>query len=84
MEVERRVREYVVSELLYDRDLPALGDDDSLLGPGLLDSVGVLRLVAWIEEEFGIPVPDEDVVPENLETIGRLAALVRRKQGEAG
>jgi acyl carrier protein len=84
MEVERRVREYVVNELLYDRDLPALGDDDSLLGPGLLDSVGVLRLVAWIEEEFGIPVPDEDVVPENLETIGRLAALVRRKQGEAG
>lgn len=84
MEVERRVREYVVNELLYDREIAALGDDDSLLGPGLLDSVGVLRLVAWIEEEFGVQVPDEDVVPENLETVARLAALVRHRQGGAG
>jgi acyl carrier protein len=84
MEVERHLREYVTTELLYDRELAELGDDDSLLGPGLLDSVGVLRLVAWIEEEFGVQVPDEDVVPDNLETIGRLAALVRRRQGAQG
>jgi acyl carrier protein len=84
MELERRIRDYVTSELLYDRDVPNLGDDDSLLGPGLLDSVAVLRLVAWIEEEFGVPVPDEDVVPDNVETVKRLAALIRRRQGAAG
>ena len=84
MELERRIREYVTGELLYDRDASALGDEDSLLGPGLLDSVGVLRLVAWIEEEFGVSIPDEEIVPDNLETLARLAALVRRKQGAAG
>jgi len=84
MELERRIREYVTRELLYDRDVSALKDDDSLLGPGLLDSVAVLRLVAWIEEEFGIPFPDEDVVPDNVETVRRLADLVRRRQGAAG
>ncbi len=79
MSLERRLREYLTQELLYDRDLATLGDDDLLLGPGLLDSVAVLRLVAWIEEEFGVPVLSDEVVPENLETVRRLADLVRRK-----
>jgi acyl carrier protein len=80
MELERRIREYVTSELLYDRDASALGDDDSLLGPGLLDSVAILRLVSWLEEEFGVSIPDEEVVPDHIETVHRLAELVRRRQ----
>ena len=84
MELERRIKAYVTTELLYDRDAIALGDDDSLLGPGLLDSVGILRLVAWLEEEFGVSIPDEDVVPDHVETVSRLAALVRRRQAAAG
>ena len=69
MELERRIRDYVTTELLYDRDAGSLGDDDSLLGPGLLDSVGILRLVSWLGEEFGVDIPDEDVVPDNIETV---------------
>jgi acyl carrier protein len=84
MEIERRIRQYVTTELLYDRDASALGDDDSLLGPGLLDSVAILRLVAWLEEEFSIGIPDEDVVPDHVETVKRLADLVRSRQGAAG
>jgi acyl carrier protein len=83
MDIERRIREYVTRELLYDRDLVELGDEQSLLAPGLLDSVAILRLVAWIEDEFGFTLLDDDVVPENLETIRRLADLVRRKQAAA-
>lgn len=79
MDLERRIREYVTQELLYDRDLVNLGNDEPLLGPGLLDSVAILRLVAWLEEEFGVQLLDDEVVPENLETVGRLAGLVRRK-----
>ena len=83
MESERRIRDYVTTELLYDRDASALGNDDSLLGPGLLDSVGILRLVSWLEEEFGIRIPDEDVVPENVESVRRLADLVERRRQAA-
>jgi acyl carrier protein len=79
MDLERSLREYLTKELLYDQDVTILGDDDLLLGPGLLDSVAVLRLVAWIEEEFGVHVLSDDVVPENLETVRRVADLVRRK-----
>lgn len=84
MEPERRIRDYVTSELLYDRDASALTDDDSLLGPGLLDSVAILRLVSWLEEEFGVSIPDEEVVPDHIETVRRLADLVRRRQAAGG
>lgn len=84
METERRIRDYVTGELLYDRDAAGLGDDDSLLGPGRLDSVAILRLVAWLEDEFAITIPDEDVVPDHVETIRRLAGLVRQRQAAAG
>ncbi len=84
MELERRIRDYVTSELLYDRDASALADDDSLLGPGLLDSVAILRLVAWLEEEFSVSIPDEEVVPDRIESVHRLADLVRRRQAAGG
>lgn len=80
MDVERRIRDYVTKELLYDRNLEHLGDDDSLLGPGLLDSIAVLRLVGWLEEEFGVTLLDDEVLPENLESVRRLGELVRKKQ----
>ena len=78
--LEDRIREFLTRELLFDLDLKVLGDDDTLLAPGRLDSIGVLRLVSWLEEEFGIQVLDDEVVPENLETIRRLSDMVRRKQ----
>jgi acyl carrier protein len=56
-----------------------IGNDDSLLGSGIIDSIGVLTLVTWIEQEFDVTVADEDVVPENLDTVGRIVAFVERK-----
>ncbi len=53
--------------------------DASLLGSGIIDSIGVLTLVTWLEQEFGIVVADEDVVPENLDTLARIVAFVERK-----
>ncbi len=83
MSVEARIRAFVLDELLYDRELPGLAAADPLVGPGLLDSLGVMRLVLWIEEEFGVQIPDEEVVPENLDTLERVVALVERKRGAA-
>ncbi len=74
---EDRIRQYVLTELLYDADLPGLADDEPLVGPGMLDSMGVMRLILWIEEEFGVHIPDEDVVPERLENLRAVADWVR-------
>jgi len=56
-----------------------VGSDESLLGSGIIDSIGVLTLVTWLEQEFAITVADEDVVPENLDTLARIIAFVERK-----
>lgn len=60
----------------------ALGTGDSLLENGILDSLGILDVVAFLEAEFRIRVTDDDLVPEHFETLERLSAFVERKQRE--
>ena len=55
-----------------------LGIDDRLLGEGIIDSLGVLDIVGYLETEFRISIADDDLTPENFETIGRLTAFVER------
>jgi acyl carrier protein len=64
----------------YVADPAALADDESLLDAGIIDSTGVLDLIGFIEQEFGITVADEELVPENLDSIARLTAFVERKR----
>jgi acyl carrier protein len=72
------VRKFLTNEL--GRDVSAVGRDDSLLESGALDSVGVMRLVAFLGETFGIEVGDDDLTPENFDTIASLTAFVARCQ----
>jgi acyl carrier protein len=60
-----------------------LKDDASLLEEGIMDSTGVLDLVAFIEESFSIRVEDEELIPENLDSVDRLVAFVEKKTGLA-
>jgi acyl carrier protein len=77
--VEERIRSFIVDELLFGQG-DGLGSDDSLSGRGVIDSTGVLEVVSFLEETFGIRVEDRELLPENLDSIGRLAAFVGRKQ----
>jgi acyl carrier protein len=61
-------------------DPSALDDEMSLLDSGIIDSTGVLEVVQFIEEQFGIQVKDEELLPENLDSVGRIARFVERKQ----
>ncbi len=65
----------------YVADPTALADEDSLLDAGIIDSTGVLDLIGFVEQQFGIKVEDDEVVPENLDSIARLAAFVDGKRG---
>lgn len=73
-----RVRHFIV-ENFYVPDGTALGDETSLIESGIVDSTGVLELIAFLEAEFGISVADAEVTPENLETVGRIARYVAGK-----
>jgi acyl carrier protein len=59
-------------------------DDDDLLEEGILDSVGVLDVVGFIEREFAVAAADEDLVPENFRSLARLAAFVDSRSNAAG
>lgn len=78
MELERELIDYIRSEIAYDR-LESLEPDEQLLN-GALDSTDVLRLVVHVESRYDLRIQDEELVPENFETVAALAALIRAKQ----
>lgn len=77
-EIETRVREFIHSNFVLG-DTSSLGAEDSLMDAGVIDSTGVLELTSFLEESFEIVIEDADLVPENLDTIGRIVAFVQRK-----
>jgi acyl carrier protein len=80
MEILEKVRQFIVKNF-YVADPAALADDTSLLDQAIIDSTGVLEVIGYIENEFGITVDDAEMLPENLDSIGRIAAFVQRKKG---
>ena len=78
-EIKTRIAAFIAESFVSGRGGGAPADDDSLTSVGVLDSVGVLSLITFLEEAFGITIADEEVVPDNLDSIARLDAFVRRK-----
>ena len=75
-----RIREYIVENYLYMRQDVQLLEDDPLLARGIIDSMGVMELIAFLEEEFGVTVADTDITEENLGSLGAIARYVTAKQ----
>lgn len=78
MEVETAVREFLRDRGVAGSDT-GVGGDEPLLDSGLLDSASILELVGFLEERFRISIDDEELVPENFETINKVVALVNTK-----
>ena len=77
------LKNFIVDNFLYgDRDV-ALAADDSFSERGIVDSTGILELVAFVETSFGISVADEEIVPENFDSIQRLMFYLNRKRSGA-
>ncbi|MDY0391256.1 acyl carrier protein [Desulfobulbus oligotrophicus] len=73
------IRAFIVSNFLFDTTETPLENDTSFLEQGIIDSTGVLELVEWLEETFSIKVADEELIPENLDSVHLLAQFVGRK-----
>ena len=78
--VIERIRQYVVENYLYMRQDVQLLDDDPLLARGTIDSMGVMELIAFLEEEFGVTVGDADITEENLGSLAAIARYVASRQ----
>lgn len=77
MLIQGQIRNYIIENLLFGSD--NLRDEDSFLEHGVVDSTGVLELVLFAEETFGITVHEEEILPDNFDSISSLARYVTRK-----
>jgi acyl carrier protein len=75
----QQIREFIVTNFLFGQAGNAPADDESLLERGIIDSTGVLELVAFLEQQFGISVGDRELLPENLDSVTNAARFVSRK-----
>ena len=78
IDIEQQVRQYIGSNFIVS-DIESLSAGESLLGRGILDSTGFIELVSYLEETFHFQVADEEMIPENLDSLGSIAAYVTRK-----
>ena len=82
--VDEVVRQFIVENFLFGQQDKQLAADDSFLEKGIVDSAGVLELVAFLEQKYAISILTEEMIPENLDSINNLAQFVQRKlQGPA-
>jgi acyl carrier protein len=73
-----KIRAFIVENFLFGKD-DGLEDDTSFLEEGIIDSTGVLELVSFLEEEYSISVEDEELVPENLDSINNVVQNLKMK-----
>lgn len=78
--VAGQVRSFVVETFLFGDTKTPLPEDGSLIENGLIDSTGILELVAFVEETFDITVSDEEILPANFDSIAKVQAFVERKR----
>ena len=78
MPLSQRLLKFIQDTLIEDQKAPPLGEHDSLIQRGILDSIGLLQIMTFIEQETGLRVPDDEVLPENFETVAQIDELVKK------
>ena len=84
MSVSADIEQFILTELTQGRGITSIAADENLLSKGIVDSHGVMELVGFLEDRYGIAVGDEDLSPENFESVQSIAAFVERKRNGQG
>ena len=77
--IKDKIRSYILENFLFTDDQSALNDEDSFMTQGIIDSTGILEVIFFLEEEFNVKVENEEMVPENLDSVNNLVAFVEKK-----
>ncbi|MCF6282491.1 MAG: acyl carrier protein [Candidatus Polarisedimenticolaceae bacterium] len=80
MSTEVKLRSYILESYLFSDDQSLLDNADSFMEKGILDSTGIMEVIFYLEDEFGIQVEDEEMVPENLDSINNILAFLDSKK----
>ena len=76
--MKTEIRHFIVENYLFGRD-NGFGEEESFLDRGILDSTGVMELIAFIEDRFGVKIEDHELLPENLDSLSSLARFIEQK-----
>jgi acyl carrier protein len=79
-DVRNKLREFITDNFLIGSDFESINDSDSFMEKEIIDSTGVLELTSFVETEFEITIEDEEMTPDNLDSIEKLANFVSRKK----
>ncbi|MFH1061549.1 MAG: acyl carrier protein [Candidatus Omnitrophota bacterium] len=80
MEIKPTIKEFIINNFLMGADSANIQNDTSFLEEGVIDSTGILELVEFTQETFSIVIEDEELIPDNLDSIDKIAAFIHRKQ----
>lgn len=83
MQVQQQIKQFISDNFLFGQGADKLGLDDSFLENGIIDSTGVLELVTFLEEKFPVKIDDDELVPDNLDSINNLVRFIEGKLNEA-
>jgi acyl carrier protein len=79
--MQTEIRQFIIDNFLFGQSDKPFANGDSFLENGIIDSTGVLELIAFLEERYQIPIEDQDLIPANLDSIDQIVGFVSRKQG---
>jgi len=80
MDIKDQIRDLIHNNFIYTNSGNGLADDLSFLDSGIIDSTGVLELISFVEETFDIEIEDDETIPENLDSLDRLARFIQSKK----
>ena len=80
--IKNNIKQFVIDNFLFGSDEILFTDDDSFLENGIIDSTGVLELIEYIEENYNLKCEDEELTPENLDSLNNITSYIMRKMGK--
>lgn len=80
MSTEEIMRNYILENYLFTDEQSALSNSDSFMEKGIIDSTGILEVLFFLEDELGVKVEDEEMIPENLDSVDNIVAFVNSKK----
>jgi len=77
MEIKNTLKKYIVTEIMHEKEMGVLGDETALIEDGIIDSMGLIELVLFIEKQFGVAVAEEDMDIDNFRTLNSLTEYIQ-------
>ena len=84
MDIKKKIKVFIKDNFLVGARLNTFNENDSFMKKGIIDSTGILELVSFVEVTFKIKVEDEELTPDNLDSLNKIAAFITRKITNAG